>query len=283
CYSTGIVSGEDFAGGLVGTLCNSVISNCYSTGSVVVSDSYAGGFVGKSLTNSTISNCYSTGSVEGVDFIAGFAGACITNTTINKCYSTGNVFGFSLVGGFVGGCSNSSLSDCFWDTETSNQATSAGGTGRTTLEMHIQSTFTDAGWDFMDETVNGIEDYWGINSNDNNAYPFLEWQGYVHDPPVSNNDATEILLVTCLHSNYPNPFNPETTINFSVKHQETATLEIYNVRGQTVKNYPVFESGTHSIVWQGTNNKGKQVGSGIYFYKLKSGSTEQVRKMLLLK
>ncbi|MCD4650410.1 MAG: T9SS type A sorting domain-containing protein, partial [Candidatus Cloacimonetes bacterium] len=93
----------------------------------------------------------------------------------------------------------------------------------------------------------------------------------------------EFPKITALHNAYPNPFNPETTISFSVKKLETATLEIFNMKGQRVKSYPAFTAGNHNIIWNGTNNNGNSVGSGLFFYRLKSDSVQQVRKMLMLK
>jgi hypothetical protein len=66
------------------------------------------------------------------------------------------------------------ISTSFWDIQTSGQTTSVGGTGKTTAEMQTISTFTDAGWDFVGETVNGIEDIWFIPQQD---YPHLWWEG----------------------------------------------------------------------------------------------------------
>ena len=62
----------------------------------------------------------------------------------------------------------------FWDTETSGQTTSDGGTGKITAEMQTTSTFLDAGWDFMDETANGTEDIWWIIEGQD--YPRLWWE-----------------------------------------------------------------------------------------------------------
>jgi peptidase M28-like protein/type IX secretion system substrate protein len=94
-----------------------------------------------------------------------------------------------------------------------------------------------------------------------------------------------------LMQNYPNPFNPNTTISFSLTSEitENTELEIYNLKGQKVKRFPVILSGVegtgnqHSIVWNGTDENNQAVSSGIYFYKLKSGEFEQIKKMLLLK
>jgi hypothetical protein len=66
------------------------------------------------------------------------------------------------------------VTTCFWDTQTSGQASSAGGTGKTTAEMQTASTFLDAGWDFIDETANGTEDIWWILEGQD--YPHLWWE-----------------------------------------------------------------------------------------------------------
>jgi hypothetical protein len=89
-----------------------------------------------------------------------------------------------------------------------------------------------------------------------------------------------------LHGNYPNPFNPTTTIEFSVtQNSDFVTLEIYNIKGQKVKTLysGIAEEGKHSILWDGKDTNEKSVGTGIYFYKLKTGKKEISRKMLLLK
>ncbi len=84
-------------------------------------------------------------------------------------------------------------------------------------------------------------------------------------------------------NNYPNPFNPTTNISFSVLEEETATIEIFNAIGQSVKKYSKFQSGNHEISWDGTDNNGQKVSSGIFFYKLQSPSVNQTNKMILLK
>ncbi len=89
-------------------------------------------------------------------------------------------------------------------------------------------------------------------------------------------------------SNYPNPFNPSTTISFSLtaKNAQDAKLEIFNIRGQKIKTFLINSSTDepfNSIIWNGTDDAGKPVSSGIYYYKLKAGKTEISKKMLLLK
>jgi len=89
-------------------------------------------------------------------------------------HSTGSVTGDGNdVGGLVGvGYNYGDMIACFWDTETSGQAASAGGTGRTTAEMQTASTFLDAGWDFVGETANGTCDYWRMPPS---GYPLLHY------------------------------------------------------------------------------------------------------------
>ncbi len=90
---------------------------------------------------------------------------------------------------------------------------------------------------------------------------------------------------TILHSNYPNPFNPTTRISFSVPFEGKVNLSVYNTKGQLVKtliNRRIIP-GSHIVNWDGQDNAGKQVASGVYFYKLKTHDSDISKKMLLLK
>ncbi len=91
--------------------------------------------------------------------------------------------------------------------------------------------------------------------------------------------------VTMLGQNYPNPFNPTTKISFSIKNNSRVELAVYNINGQKVKTLKseIMSAGNHSVMWNGKDNSGKDVSSGIYFYKLNTGEETQVRKMVLLK
>jgi len=89
-----------------------------------------------------------------------------------------------------------------------------------------------------------------------------------------------------LEQNFPNPFNPETTIRFHVGPRPAlAKLVIYNVLGQEVRVLAdrQFEPGMHELHWDGRDRNGSPVGSGVYFYRLSAGATAEVRKMVLLK
>ena len=88
-----------------------------------------------------------------------------------------------------------------------------------------------------------------------------------------------------LYSNYPNPFNPTTTISFSLPNEEDIELVIFNIKGQKVKTLysGIVEEGKHTMIWNGKNTNNKLVSSGIYFYKLKTNNKELTRKMLMMK
>jgi hypothetical protein len=173
CYiEGGNVSGDYTVGGLVGYNYHSTITNCYAKGGSVSGSRHVGGLVGYHY-RSTITNCYSTGSVSGDRYVGGLVGRN-SHGTISNCYSTGSVRGDESVGGLVGRNHEGEVNNSFWDIETSGQWSSAGGIGKTTAEMQTETTFTNAGWDFVGETFNGIEDIWFIPQQN---YPHLWWQG----------------------------------------------------------------------------------------------------------
>ncbi len=114
----------------------------------------------------------------------------------------------------------------------------------------------------------------------------------IDDIEVMNNGATldshgQVAIPdrTALCGNYPNPFNPETTINFDLKENSPVTIDVYNIKGQRIATVADgdFNAGHHSVVWNGIDNNGKQVSSGVYFYKMHSGTYTKSRKMILIK
>jgi hypothetical protein len=95
-----------------------------------------------------------------------------------------------------------------------------------------------------------------------------------------------IPIVTNLQGNYPNPFNPATTISFSVAQTSSfVNLEVFNIKGQKVKTLidEILPADQHSVIWNGKDENGKPVSSGVYFYKMKAGSYLSSKKMILLK
>ena len=85
--------------------------------------------------------------------------------------------------------------------------------------------------------------------------------------------------------NYPNPFNPETTIRFALPSTENVKIDIFNIRGQKVKTLlnENMNRGHHTVMWNGTDINENSVGSGVYFYKIEAGSQKITNKMLLMK
>lgn len=102
---------------------------------------------------------------------------------------------------------------------------------------------------------------------------------------VSNQDLVQIPQSMVLNQNYPNPFNPQTTISFNLDKASRARLRIYNTKGQLVKDLLATDlaAGRHQVVWNGKDERGHNVSTGIYFYKLEAAGQTQMRKMLLLK
>ena len=114
--------------------------------------------------------------------------------------------------------------------------------------------------------------------------------GFHYNPAYFDpTDADEDIVLpdeTLLLSNYPNPFNPSTTISFSTtENTESAEIIIYNLKGQKIKQLvsDQLSAGQHSVVWDGKDENGKSATSGIYFYQLKAGKYEQTKKMILMK
>ncbi|MHC4424539.1 MAG: GLUG motif-containing protein [Planctomycetota bacterium] len=166
CYSSGSVFGDAYVGGLAGQIGDGIVRQSYSKADVS-GNSNIGGLVGRTgQETSVVSDCYATGSVRGGTYAGGLVGQ-VERGAAHKCYSTGSVSGSQYVGGFAGYMRVlGTISHCFWDTQTSGQLTSADGTGKTTAEMQMISTFTAAGWDFWN--------IWEICEGMN--YPVLQWQ-----------------------------------------------------------------------------------------------------------
>ncbi len=102
---------------------------------------------------------------------------------------------------------------------------------------------------------------------------------------VGNPGGDGIPLVTGLEQNYPNPFNPSTTIKYQTAENGRARLAVYNLKGQQVRllESGVRPAGLHQAVWDGRDDSGNAVSSGVYLYRLQTASTDQVRRMLLVK
>jgi len=95
---------------------------------------------------------------------------------------------------------------------------------------------------------------------------------------------TEQPAFNALYENYPNPFNPTTTITYSLSENSRTKLVIYNTLGQEVRtlvNAP-NTAGFHTVLWDGRNDNGQKISSGVYFYKLTAGTFIQTKRMMLV-
>jgi flagellar hook assembly protein FlgD len=88
-----------------------------------------------------------------------------------------------------------------------------------------------------------------------------------------------------LYQNYPNPFNPSTSISFDLAEDVFVTLKIYNILGQEIRTLvnDFKPAGKYTVVWDGKDNNGNAVGSGIYLYKINAGKFTKTMKMVLAK
>jgi hypothetical protein len=102
---------------------------------------------------------------------------------------------------------------------------------------------------------------------------------------VVSADVKLIPGVFALHQNYPNPFNPTTEIQFDIPSATQINVSIFNLMGQKVKTLANKQAapGYHVVQWDGTNEKGVSVSTGMYFYTLNTGNHSAMKKMLFLK
>ncbi|MDP4202761.1 MAG: fibronectin type III domain-containing protein, partial [Bacteroidota bacterium] len=193
CYTTGNCTGNGTVGGLVGLCNSSTIQNSYSTADVnnsnVNATSYSGGFLGSAII-SIIQNCFCTGKISGNSTLSGsaglgsFVGNVQTGTNISYCYASGKITNSGTstnLGGFAGRIYSftGTFTSCFWNNEINSSITNGAGNGTAyggiiganTSTMKTSSTYTNAGWDFVGETTNGLNNYWNIGT----GYPYLNW------------------------------------------------------------------------------------------------------------
>jgi hypothetical protein len=170
-YSTGTVVANWTVGGLVGENWGTV-TNSYSSANVTGHNS--GGLVGV-IWEGTVTNSYSTANVTG-GILAGGLVALNNKGILSNSYSTGSVTGDDNVGGLVGR-NTATVSNSFWDTETSGQVTSDVGTCKPTAEMQDIATFSGAAWNIIEVGGPGARNpayIWNIVNG--LTYPFLSWQ-----------------------------------------------------------------------------------------------------------
>lgn len=218
-FATGNVNGADNVGGLVGYNSNSsTISQSLASGAITSTGNYAGGLTGF-MSNSVVEDSYANGDVSGASHIGGLIGYN-SASTVNDSYSVGSVSGTGSLGGLIGSQFNSDVISSYWDTQASGVNNSAGGEGRTTVQMQQMATFV--GWDF------GAT--WAIFENE--SYPMLQWQldGYLF--PATN--LTADVDDDGVFLSWTPPYTPEVSLNSSRNISQTRT-GVRNVRDERLE------------------------------------------------
>jgi len=126
---------------------------------------------------------------------------------------------------------------------------------------------------FNSQTVDGII----VNVNQTTTLNFTMIS-------TANEDEVIPVTATALLGNYPNPFNPETVITYSVKDPAPVRIEIFNAKGQRVRTLVSADqpTGWYKALWNGTDDRGRPVSSGVYMYRMTAGNYQCSRKMILM-
>ena len=144
---------------------------------------------------------------------------------------------------------------------------------------NVSSTFyLDVGVPAGTHTYNVTALYDGI--------PDLWESGYSNDATVTVDvGSIPLPLVTELNGNYPNPFNPDTRIKFSVHEAGNVRIDIFNSKGQKIRTLvnEYLSANFYNMVWDGKDTNGYNVSSGVYFYKMDAGKYTSTKKMILMK
>jgi hypothetical protein len=155
----------------------------------------------------------------------------------------------------------------------------------TDVQSWVDDPNSNHGWIIIgDESViRTAKRFFSKESADTTRFPRLIVT-YTPGTSVKSRDSKTIKEYR-LFANYPNPFNPETTLSFQIPERTRIRLSVYDVLGKTV-NVLVekeLQAGTHSVQWQGIDKNGRAVPSGLYYYRLETESFSAVKKMLFLK
>ena len=144
--------------------------------------------------------------------------------------------------------------------------------------------FTTADSFFVDQDVeqSGTWEYWitAVDVNGNESDP----SGVV-SVTLSAWDVNAVPTAYALEQNYPNPFNPSTQIRYALPEEARVTISVYDLMGRKVRTLvnDVQSAGYRSVIWNATNDMGRQVSAGVYIYSIQSGDFIQNRKLVLMK
>ena len=142
---------------------------------------------------------------------------------------------------------------------------------------------SDETYDWAGEAIDLTNDGGGIIAVDNGQFGFLRINNVQNT--LVNDYIDEIPTSYNLYNNYPNPFNPSTTLQYDLSENSFVDVTIYDVFGNVVNNL-VFANqtkGFKSVQWNSTNNDGQPVASGIYLYSIKAENFRKTKRMIFLK
>lgn len=281
CYVTGkLQNSYKYLGGIAGlNKTGGMIQNSYSDVELICDDHYAGGISSKNYGK--IIQCYSKGMLSGDLAIGGITGAnadtienCYTLMFIDaagqsgtlvgrqndglviNCYSADNIEnGKAGIGVFNAG----SVDHCYFNSDS--VSTSNLATGMTSEEMRNTESFEN--WDFVNETVNGTENIWKIDENENFGYPFLTWQEEEYISGIEDVSAINI-------SAYPNPVNDKLTIQTEIEGEYS--LGVYDLTGKLI-----YLKKCNSKI---ANVDLSDYRSGIYIISISTGNERVTKKIL---
>lgn len=260
------------SGGLVGKSTDSNISESFVYAHIIGGHENTGGLLGRS-SRSYIRNCYSRGDYFGPNYTGGLIGTSYLDS-LYYCYTNSVVKGQDAINPIIGGLSNinspSSVIACFWNTDTSGIDQSSVGIGLNNEEMRNIQNYLTQNWDFVNEA--GDEDFWKMEGDQNNGFPFLNHLNYMKLPNISVEKATEIginsaNITTNLSFTYnngalsqgicysteasPNVSNSEIMVfanhsntgNTTVSLRQLNTNTLYFIRGFVITNTDTLYSG----------------------------------------
>lgn len=309
-YATGTATvTSSYVGGLVALSTSSTISNSYSTGHV--SGSYdVGGLIGY-LSGSSINNSFWDINTSGQTISAGGTGKTTQEMKNIETYlnagwdfidetanGTEDIWSINLEinSGYpylIGIEFNSPQIVSFSPNETEIEAVLGSTLEFSVVAIGINSDLTYK-WYVNQEEQESNTDQFSYKFTESLVYEVkvvvsedentIE-QAWSITIPVSNDNNAVAPLVTAIVSNYPNPFNPETTIRYSLSKESWVNITIYDLRRRVVRKlYNGYaQAGIHNIVWNGFNSTEKRVASGIYYVRMQSDGDLHTQKITLMK
>jgi agmatine deiminase len=160
-------------------------------------------------------------------------------------------------------------------------------------ELSMTSVGNDSFSVTIPEQTGGTEIFYYISARSNSGRrvnkplvaPQGLWSFRVLEPTGIAGDHDQKVKAFVLEQNYPNPFNPATTIRYKMQERTDVTIRVFDISGQQVRTLvdETLSPGEYSVTWDGTNDRGNRVSSGVYLYQLKTGNQSESRRMLLLR